>query len=242
MRNDVTRFPYGVSTAKESEPFGILGLPDPTKYHTYFNDFDKYDAADWTITTTEAGAGSASEALGNAAGGVLVVTNDAADNDADFFNKVGESFKFSATKRLVFAAKFKVSDATQSDVVIGLQITDTTPLAVTDGIYFQKDDGDTHLDFHVTKNSTSKSLTDFAELADDTMVELAFVYEGEARTDGATTYYDFKVFKDGVQVGTASASAEAPDDEELTISFGIQNGEAVSKVLTLDYIFAAQER
>ena len=34
----------------------------------------------------------------------------------------------------------------------------------------------------------------------------------------------------------------APDDEELAVSFGIQNGEAVAKVMTLDYISAGKER
>ena len=31
-------------------------------------------------------------------------------------------------------------------------------------------------------------------------------------------------------------------DTELTISFGVQNGEAVAKTMTIDYIFAARER
>ena len=34
----------------------------------------------------------------------------------------------------------------------------------------------------------------------------------------------------------------APDDEDLAISFGIKNGEAAAKVLTLDYINVAKER
>ena len=33
-----------------------------------------------------------------------------------------------------------------------------------------------------------------------------------------------------------------PDDEELTVSFGIQNGAAAAKTMTLDYIIAAVER
>ena len=30
--------------------------------------------------------------------------------------------------------------------------------------------------------------------------------------------------------------------EELTVSFGIRNGEAVAKTMTVDYMFAAKER
>ena len=33
-----------------------------------------------------------------------------------------------------------------------------------------------------------------------------------------------------------------PDDEVLTPSFGIQNGEAAAKTMSIDYILAAKER
>lgn len=201
-------------------------------YHRYFNDFNAYAAGDWTITTTEAGAGSATEALDNQKGGVLKITNDAADDDADFFQLVGESFKFVAGKRLFFKARFKVSDATQSDLVFGLQITDTTPLAVSDGIYFQKDDGDALLDFHVTKNGTSSDALGVATLANDTWVEIAFYYDG-----GDTIV----ALVNGVRVARV-ALTNVPDDEELTVSFGVQNGEAVAKILYVDYIEVIEER
>lgn len=198
----------------------------------YWNDFTAYSASDWTITTTEAGAGSATEAIGTAAGGVLVVTNDAADNDADFFQLPGEAFKFVSGKRLMAKMRFKLSDATQSDFVFGLQITDTTPLAVTDGIFFQSDDGDALLDFHVVKNSTATDVTGIATLADDTWTVIEFYYDGQG---------SFDLYVNDAHVGTA-ALTNVPDDEELTISFGIQNGEAVAKVLTVDYIRAVCER
>jgi hypothetical protein len=37
-------------------------------------------------------------------------------------------------------------------------------------------------------------------------------------------------------------NTNAPDDEELAVSFAIQNGEAAAKVMTLDYISAGKER
>lgn len=227
-----TRFINGVTTAAKDSPLGEFILPDVTKAHVYFNDFDHYNAADWTITTTEAGAGSATEALGNVDGGVLVITNDDADNDADFFNKVGESFKFASGKKLWFESRFKVSDATQSDVVIGLQITDTTPLDVTDGVFFLKADGAATVDLLVEKNNTATTNSSVATLVDDTFIKLSFYYDGVS-----AIYY----YVDGVLKGS-SVTTNLPDDEELTISFGIQNGEAVAKVMTIDYILAAKER
>ena len=56
-------------------------------------------------------------------------------------------------KRKHTFSRFKLSDATQSDALVGLAITDTTAIdGVTDGIFFTKDDGDTNLDFVVEKD------------------------------------------------------------------------------------------
>lgn len=226
------RFPNGVTNSGPASLMRALPIMDPTAAHVWFDDFDQFTAGDWTITTTEAGAGDATEAVGNADGGVLVITNDAADNDADFLQWGRETFRIAAGKKLWFKARLKVSDATQSDLVFGLQITDTTPLAVSDGIYFQSDDGDANLDFHVTKNGTSSSKTAAATLADDTWIEAGFYYNGVDTVEawvGAAKVADLPV-------------TNLPDDEDLTISFGIQNGEAAAKVLSVDYIFVAKER
>lgn len=232
MPSTPTRFPGGVTNASAGTLLALYPAPDPTRMHVWFDDFDTYTAGDWTITTTEAGAGSASEAVGNLDGGVLVVTNDAADNDADFFQWAKETFKFEAGKKLWFKARCKISDATQSDFVIGLQITDTSPLAVTDGVYLMKDDGDANLDCYVTKDSTSTTSAAASTLADDTYAVLGFYYDGGS-------YVHF--YKDDAKIASL-ATTNLPDDEELTISFGIQNGEAVAKILSLDYILVAKER
>jgi len=59
-------------------------------------------------------------------------------------------------------------------------------------------------------------------------------------------YYDgkssVKYFVNDVHKGTLDGSSTYLPDTELTISFGIQNGEAVAKIMTVDYIFAAKER
>lgn len=227
-----TRFPSGVTTARSTETLGFFGMPDPTKWHVYFNDFDTFAAGEWTITTTEAGSGSATEALTDGQGGLLLVTNDNADNDADFFQKVGESFRFVAGKRTMFKTRFKTSDATQTDLIFGLVITDTTPLANSDGVYFLKADDAATVVLAVNKNSTATTSSALATLADNTFVTLGFVYDGKS---------EVQAFVDDVKVATL-ATTNLPDDEDLTVTFGVQNGSAAAKTLTLDYIFAAQER
>lgn len=208
-----------------------------TDFHEWFNDFDFYLATDWVITET----GSGSRAISQAKDGVLLITNAASDDDANFLQlrqlasgQVAENWKFTAGKSLYFGMRFKVSDATQSDFVMGLQITDTTPLAVSDGIYFRKDDGDANIDFIVIKDSTSTgSLTAAATAAADTYMVLEFFYDGSS--DFITAY------KDGVVIGSVDLD-NVPDDEELCISFGIQNGAAAAKTMTIDWIRVVQER
>jgi len=169
-----------------------------------------------------------------------LITNAAGDNDLDFFQLKGEAFKFDSTKRMFFSSRFKVSDATQSDLVMGLQITDTTSLDVTDGIFFIKGDADTQPDFIIEKdNSSTLSVLEMNAIADDTFVTLSFEYDPlDVATGGAV----FRVYQDDVQVGEITGTTNAPDDEDLTISFGIQNGEAVAKTMTIDFILAAVER
>ena len=207
--------------------------PSDQTYYGYFNDFMTYNSGDWTITTTEAGTGSASEAVTSSAGGALLLTNAAGDNDLDFLQLKGEAFKLSSSKRAYFSARFKVSDATQSDFVMGLQITDTTPLATTDGVFFIKDDGDTNLDLIVEKDSTSTDTTAIHTMVDDTFVTVAWYID----PDASKVWYSINNAEPVSVVNT-----NLPDNEELTVSFGIQNGEAVAKTMTIDYINVMIER
>jgi hypothetical protein len=176
--------------------------------------------------------------LADEVGGAVVLTNDNADDDAIFNQWAGgganptEFVKFRSGKELWFRAKLQVSDATQSDFVMGLQITDTTPLAVSDGVYFQKDDGDALLDFYITKDSTSTTATAIATVADATYLTMEFHYDGKSSMEYGVN---------GVKLGTL-ATTNLPDDEELTISYGIQNGAAAAKAMAIEYIQCIQER
>jgi hypothetical protein len=190
-------FPNGLTNARETVALGACVVPDMTRVHQYYDDFDTYTAGDWVVTEV----GVATQALSDADNGVLLV-------------------------------RFKVSDVTQSDLVIGLQITDTTPLAVTDGVFFIKSDGAATVDMVVEKDSTATTTSSVATLADDTWVELAYFYNGVDRID---------VFVDDSLVAN-SVVTNLPDDEVLTLSFGIQNGEAVAKTMSVDYLLAIKER
>lgn len=222
-----TRLPNGLSTEKAGA-LANFGFPNPAKWHTYFDDFDTYTAADWTVTEV----GIATQALNNVDGGQLLITNAAALNDSSFSQLVGESFQFEAGKKLVFEARFTVNDAIQTAFVMGLQITDSAPLDVSDGVFFQKDDNDALLDFHVEKDNTSTDATGIHTMVNATFVKVGFAYDGKS---------EIKYYVDDAHLGTL-ATTNMPDDEVLTISYGVDNGEAAIKSMTIDYILAAKER
>lgn len=222
-----TRFPNGVTNVGEESLFAAMGQPAGPKFHTYFEDFDYYTAGDWTVTETDSGA---TQALANGDGGLLLLTNTAADNDLVALQKVGESFTFTSGKKLWFESRFKVNDATQSDLVMGLQVTDTTPLAVANGVFFIKNDGVATVNLVLTKTSTSTTNSAVATMADDTFITLGFYF------DGASLYY----FVNGTLAGS-SVTTNLPS-ASLTVSFALQNGEAVAKTMTVDYVFVAKER
>ena len=116
---------------------------------------------------------------------------------------------------------------------IGLIITDTTIIdGVTDGIYFRKADGATSIELVIEKDSTETTVS-CGDAADDTFMTLGYYYDPKDRK--------FHVYKDNVKVGTG-LTTNVPDDEELAVSFAIQNGAAAAKVMTLDYISAGKER
>lgn len=230
-----TNFIDGVTNVTESSTLGTYVSSDPSKCHTWFDDFDNYTAGDWVVSQTGAGG---TIAVGNLDGGILVITNDAADNDNQFLqwsgttaSAVTETWKFESGKEFWFKARFKVSDATNSDLVLGLQITDTTPLAVSDGVYFIKADDSTTLEFKTTLNSSSTTST-VGTLVNDTYVVVGFHYDGGSVID---------VFLNDVRVASQGTTTLVTD-EELAISFGIQNGAGAAKVMSVDYILASKER
>lgn len=202
-------------------------------FATYFDDFFKYVVADYTLTTVEAGAGAATEALLAGPGGLLLVTNDNADNDADWFQVPTEQFKYVAGKKLQFVMRFKLSRI-DGDFMAGLYITDTDPIGgVSDGIYFRKLAAEAGLSLIVEKDAAESAAVVITTLAADTWYEVEFYYDG---VDDKV-----KAYVGGVGSGSV-INTNAPNDEDLALSFGFQNGSANASTLTVDYIGARQER
>ena len=214
----------------------------PTDWVMWQNDFQFYLATDWVVTET----GSGTRAVSQAVNGVLVVTNAAADNDVNSFQlrsvasgAVAEQWKWVSGKPLYFGARLKISDATDSDLLIGLHTTDTTPIGSTiaDGIFIRKDDDDRLLDLGVYKDSNGSEvagvLNTSGYMTDDTYTVLEFYYDGVSSA--------IMAYQDGVGFGSVPLT-NVPDNEEMAISFAHQNGTDAAKVLSLDWIKVATLR
>lgn len=235
--NMTTNLPNGITNVVDAtaSTLGSLPFPDPSRCHTWWDDFDDYTAAQWTITET----GSGTRAVGDIDGGVLVITNAAADNDRNFLQWSGntngatvETWLWEAGKSMWMKARLKISDATESDLAIGLYVTDTDPLAITDGLWFSKADGSTSLIFNATASSTAQTVT-AATLASNTFFTCGFWWDANLGT--LTVYYNDN------PVGVLTSTTTFPTTE-LAHSFGIQNGEGVAKVLSLDYLLVSKDR
>lgn len=228
-----THFPNGVNNVFEHYATGEMGFPDPTRVIMWFDDFHSYTAAQWTVTETQAGATQAVAA--GADGGHLVLVNTATDNDVNQVQWAQESFRLQATKKTWLRARFKVSDATNSDVLVGLYITDTSPVASapTDGFYFLKADDSTALTFRVGKDSTYTTSGTVATMANDTFVTVTAYLDPVSRT--------VKLYNDDTRVGSV-ALTNLPDDEDLAVTIAVQAGDANARTLTIDYLMVVKER
>ena len=207
---------------------GEFILPDATNAHTYFEDFDYYTAADWTVTEV----GTSAQTLTDADGGRLGIVNAPLLADSAFLQKVGSSFLFQLGKKLWFDCLFEVDDGTETIVIMGLQVQDTTPKDATDGVYFIKADGATSIDLVVVKGGVSTVTSGIANLGNATFIRLSYYYDGKD---------SIKIYADGKQVASSSTE-NLPDTVTLTVSFGIENGEASLKTMAVDYVFASKER
>lgn len=186
------------------------------------------DPTAWTMTVVEIGLGGDSTAAsGNTGNGTLLLTTDNAENDGVNLQLKGEAFKLELLKPLYFGARIQgINDVDQTDLFIGLAITDTDILGgVTDRIGFESLDETAALSFVIEKDSTQTTATALATLADATAVIIEFFWDGTA----------LEVFVDGVSVSTPAVT-NLPDDEELRISVQFLTGEAVANTCAVDWI------
>lgn len=197
----------------------------------------------WRLSETSGGSGSTNRCVLNNLGQLVLRTDDG-DNDLENLQQINRPFRYSTTRKLACFARLKVSDADDGEAAFGLCIQDDSIIAgVTDGIHFRKTETGTDFTFVVEKDSTETTQACGLTLADDTFVILGFTIIG-----GAIRMYAFADSGDKVNdsnpllfaSSTAVAATNAPDDEDILLSFAYQTGAAATKSMTVDWAFCVQ--
>lgn len=232
----ITRFANGVNDSAENNIWGggMTG-PDPRKFHSFLEDFDFYLAADWTVTETQAGA---TQALAAGDGGLILLTNSAADNDINQIQKVPAAFLPTVGKRFFLSTRFQLSDVVDSDFAIGIQLANvdgTTLATATDGIFFLKADDAATVALYSRQDNAAGSVNSgaIATLVNDTMIQLDCYYDG-----GDRIYYAVN----NVVTGFITVSAALLPNVVCAPIASLKNGAAAAKTATVDRLFVMLER
>ena len=216
-------------------------LFDITFAHRWVDDFCQSldDSVRWDVAVVEDGSGDATYACTDAVNGVLLLQNDDADNDSIQVASLCECWKLVAGYPLYAEIRFKVSDALQLDMFFGLVTGQAWFVAPNDYVVFHKDDGDANIDFSNAENGVATTVDTGQDIVTDTWVILGFHWDGDATLR-------WFVFRDAEPsrycLATGTSITTIVQDEELTLAFGVQNGEAVAKSMSVDYIKCVQKR
>ncbi|API52858.1 hypothetical protein BMW22_15645 [Rhizobium leguminosarum] len=225
----VTHFPGGVTNVAEYETLGSFIAPDPSQAHVYFNDFDIYTATDWTVTETQAGA---TQAITAGDGGLLALTNSAANADINAIALANLTFNLTGANAFWLKARLKVDDITNSDILFGLMDT-MTAFNPANGVYIFKAAGAATMRLSLEKASATTNTAFAAPGANDTFATIGISYNPDA---GVVTAY-----LNDVAVLRQTDLTNMPV-VNLTPAIGVRNGTAAARTLTVDYIFAAKQR
>jgi hypothetical protein len=223
-----SNLPSGITNAVLASQLSSFNAMDPTVNHTYFNDFDTFEAGDWTSTAT----GSPTNGVIAGDGGLLSLINTASNGDLNSLQLKAATFALVAGNKWWFKARFDISNATNAAIILGLIQTTATPLTVTDGVYFSKAAASTQLTAKVAKSSTISTLN-VATLANTTYLNVGMHYDGGSSGN-------IVVYLNNVQIGVIPVTNMPTANLNLTLA--VSNGTAAANTLNVDYIFVSTER
>lgn len=205
--------------------------PDVRSWEMRFGE-DFTTAKEFTVTYVDVGAGTTSIAQAVTAGDRALLTNAGNENDGTNLQVIGTPFALAAGHPLYFGAKLSISDATQSDLLVGLANTDTTLMAAhalnvsSDGVYFYKVDGGTVAVAGALKAAAASSVNSATAVTTSKMLY-------EIYWDGSTLYF----YHDGSLV---TSMANGYPTAVLCPSLYFANGEAVAKTAKVEWMRCIQ--
>ena len=218
--------------------FENLPIDKNPDYLVYMDDFTGVTldtTNDWTLVKDS----SATAAIGaDLLNGTVVLTSQATTDNDGASLQGNEIYALSSSRDIWFETKLFITDAEGDamDVCVGLTVNFATNpeamLTAADRIVFQIDDGDSNIDCVTEKDGTATTTDSGVDIASGTYVTLGFHVKG-------TGSVEFFVNRNLV----ATHTDNLPDDENLTIGAMELSGSATgTKSMTVDYLFAAQNR
>ena len=206
--------------------------PDVRKWEMRFGT-DFTTACEYTVTYIDVGAGTSLFSQGITAGDRALITTAQNENDSCELQVVGTPFQLASGHPLYFGAKVSISDATESDFIVGLASKDSNMIAAhaiaiaDNGAYFYKLDGGT-----VIYGAYEKAGTVAATAAGTAMDTSKHIYEICYDGIGAISYY----FDGSLVVQATSAYPTVV----LSPSLGLAAGAAAAKTGLVEWMRCIQ--
>lgn len=229
-----TRYPSGVTNVAKTNLFGNCPILAPPKCQVYMADFNvasEIESTDWTYTSSSA---DAAVSIYSEDGGWGKWATASATAATLYTQHATETWKFETGKKVWFETTLDISDVDNTSWVVGLGLTDTSPLATSSNVAWQCD-GDGALDFIVTSGAVATSARAVATLTDSTDFKVGFYYDGAS----AMSYY----YNDVKQGTLDITSTNLPFGDELAVTVGVLNGTTSAiAVLMSDYLCVIKER
>ena len=234
--------PVLFSNASAFENLKMSMWPDQ---FTYFDDFNQgaLDAThNWTIVKdSSATAAVVADSLN---GEVNLTSANTTDNDGASIQAKQESFALPTTagNKLYFETRVKISDATQTDFLVGFTETFATnpenALLSSNVIGFVKVDG-TAIVKGTTESGDTQTLVEFADTTKSTMENDTYVTLGLVATkNDSTNKVQFFINRNLV----GSSTTNIPTANMKVMAMSVSGDTTGTKVTTIDYIMAAQDR
>lgn len=212
---------------------------DVADAHRLVDDFDRYDAGDWIITTQET-SGSASEQLVGLPCGWLLVLTSGVDGDYDELVTPSSCWCFVSGYPCYYEIRGKAFDGLNTDLWFGFASGPSIFGGTNQyGAYFYKPGGQRNLYF-VTEFGGVETAVDTGWDVEDLDCGRAAIHWDGAGNIRWFLFYD----TDAPQMcaATGVVNVDVPDNTLFYAGFGIQNDEEDPNALYIDYLKVAMKR
>jgi hypothetical protein len=215
---------------------GSLPISLNTSVFSLLDDFTLVNVDTTNSWTVVKDASATVTIVADTVGGELALTSAATTDNDGASIQGNEVFSAVSGKELYFQTRIKNTKVDQSDICVGFTVNFATNpeamLTAADRICFQVDDGSAEILCKTEKGGTETSTSSGISMVNDTYIVLSIQVVG-------TSAVNF--FINGGLVATHTTNL--PDTENLTVAAMSLSGDNLgTRVTTVDYILAAQER